>query len=196
MVWSDELQAYIADVVLPSSLESGEKIMYKFIVDGEWKTASEEPTEFDPSGNVNNVYVITKMTRQTQSPTPADDSIPHLRTSTGSISEESEGESASETPFNSSFNLSPKYNPQPLIDLSAFLVEHLDSVPFYVDRTRIFHCVKDCYLDFKRESSFGKDPERFNLVLFLLGAARASHWFSEAQLAFIREWTKDLSEAI
>lgn len=34
----------------------GEKLTYKFIVDGEWTTHPDQPTETDPSGNVNNIY--------------------------------------------------------------------------------------------------------------------------------------------
>ncbi|KAJ4472182.1 hypothetical protein J3R30DRAFT_3231511, partial [Lentinula aciculospora] len=33
-----------------------EKIAYKFVVDGQWVVNSQEPTETDKSGNVNNVY--------------------------------------------------------------------------------------------------------------------------------------------
>ncbi|KZT13150.1 carbohydrate-binding module family 48 protein, partial [Laetiporus sulphureus 93-53] len=35
----------------------GEKTIYKFIVDGTWTIANDQPTETDASGNVNNVYV-------------------------------------------------------------------------------------------------------------------------------------------
>ncbi|KAI9345605.1 hypothetical protein BDR26DRAFT_856328 [Obelidium mucronatum] len=192
MVRSDELQAYIADVVLPSSLKSGEKIMYKFVVDGEWKTASEEPVEPDNLGNVNNVFVVTKMTRRTLSPTPSNDSMPCLRPS--SISEE-ESEAESDTTCHNPIP-SKEYDQQAIIDLSAFLVENLDAVPFYVDRTKIFHCIESSYMDFKRDSSEFQDPERFSLVLFLLGAARASPWFTERQLAYLRSWTNDLSQKL
>ncbi|EGO01584.1 carbohydrate-binding module family 48 protein, partial [Serpula lacrymans var. lacrymans S7.3] len=34
----------------------GEKIVYKFIVDGNWVTHSDHPIEADSSGNRNNVY--------------------------------------------------------------------------------------------------------------------------------------------
>lgn len=34
-----------------------EKIAYKFIVDGQWSIAPSQPTETDPSGNVNNIYI-------------------------------------------------------------------------------------------------------------------------------------------
>ncbi|KZT74568.1 carbohydrate-binding module family 48 protein, partial [Daedalea quercina L-15889] len=34
----------------------GAKVAYKYIVDGRWTTADGQPTEFDPVGNVNNVY--------------------------------------------------------------------------------------------------------------------------------------------
>ncbi|KAJ3829073.1 carbohydrate-binding module family 48 protein, partial [Lentinula raphanica] len=33
-----------------------EKIAYKFVVDGQWVVNSQEPTEADNSGNVNNVF--------------------------------------------------------------------------------------------------------------------------------------------
>ena len=34
----------------------GEKVLYKFIVDGRWSTIDQAPTEVDWRGNVNNVY--------------------------------------------------------------------------------------------------------------------------------------------
>ncbi|KAF9263670.1 hypothetical protein L218DRAFT_1033965 [Marasmius fiardii PR-910] len=34
-----------------------QKVAYKFIVDGEWRVNDREPTEKDPAGNLNNVYV-------------------------------------------------------------------------------------------------------------------------------------------
>lgn len=34
----------------------GEKVAYKFIVDGRWTTRDDQPTEFDHDGNLNNVY--------------------------------------------------------------------------------------------------------------------------------------------
>ncbi|GBE79188.1 hypothetical protein SCP_0203850 [Sparassis crispa] len=34
----------------------GEKIAYKYIVDGRWTTTDDQPTEIDPMGNLNNVY--------------------------------------------------------------------------------------------------------------------------------------------
>lgn len=34
----------------------GERVAYKFIVDGRWTTTDTQPTELDPIGNINNVY--------------------------------------------------------------------------------------------------------------------------------------------
>ena len=34
----------------------GQKIKYKFIVDGRWSVLEDQPTEVDPGGYVNNVY--------------------------------------------------------------------------------------------------------------------------------------------
>jgi hypothetical protein len=33
-----------------------EKVAYKFIVDGKWRTTDEAPVEYDPVGNRNNIY--------------------------------------------------------------------------------------------------------------------------------------------
>ncbi|KZT27041.1 carbohydrate-binding module family 48 protein, partial [Neolentinus lepideus HHB14362 ss-1] len=33
-----------------------DKVFYKFIVDGKWTTAYDQPTEYDSIGNLNNVY--------------------------------------------------------------------------------------------------------------------------------------------
>ncbi|KAL0949123.1 hypothetical protein HGRIS_009207 [Hohenbuehelia grisea] len=35
----------------------GERTLYKFVVDGRWTTHDDHPTETDPAGNVNNVYM-------------------------------------------------------------------------------------------------------------------------------------------
>ncbi|KAK0231136.1 hypothetical protein IW262DRAFT_1454045 [Armillaria fumosa] len=53
-----------------------EKIVYKFIVDGEWSIAPSQPTETDSSGNVNNIYIApskplpptTTMSKTTEKP--------------------------------------------------------------------------------------------------------------------------------
>ncbi|KIY45915.1 carbohydrate-binding module family 48 protein, partial [Fistulina hepatica ATCC 64428] len=34
----------------------GQKITYKFVVDGQWLTSPDQPTEYDNMGNLNNVY--------------------------------------------------------------------------------------------------------------------------------------------
>ena len=36
----------------------GSKILFKYIVDGQWVTSRHERTETDPNGNVNNVYQV------------------------------------------------------------------------------------------------------------------------------------------
>ncbi|TFK74500.1 carbohydrate-binding module family 48 protein, partial [Pluteus cervinus] len=35
----------------------GQKVPYKYIVDGRWKVRQSQPTEYDPIGNLNNVYL-------------------------------------------------------------------------------------------------------------------------------------------
>ncbi|KZT54531.1 carbohydrate-binding module family 48 protein, partial [Calocera cornea HHB12733] len=39
------------------SLPYGQKVEYKYVVDGAWVTRSDEPSETDNSGNVNNVLL-------------------------------------------------------------------------------------------------------------------------------------------
>jgi hypothetical protein len=36
----------------------GSKILFKYVVDGQWVTSRHEKTETDPNGNVNNVYQV------------------------------------------------------------------------------------------------------------------------------------------
>lgn len=36
----------------------GSKVLFKYIVDGQWVTSRHERTETDPNGNVNNVYQV------------------------------------------------------------------------------------------------------------------------------------------
>eukprot|EP00914_Ancora_sagittata_P029933 GHVO01059441.1.p1 GENE.GHVO01059441.1~~GHVO01059441.1.p1 ORF type:complete len:461 (+),score=42.92 GHVO01059441.1:26-1384(+) len=37
----------------------GEKVLYKYIVDGNWAVDTQKPTEIDPAGNVNNVFTTS-----------------------------------------------------------------------------------------------------------------------------------------
>ncbi|KAK1228886.1 Cruciform DNA binding protein [Marasmius sp. AFHP31] len=54
-----------------------EKIAYKFVVDGQWVVNDREPTERDPAGNLNNVYVAPERPAQVkaeeQVKTPTDE---------------------------------------------------------------------------------------------------------------------------
>lgn len=47
----------------------GEKVVYKFIVDGSWSTNNSEPTEVDGSGNVNNVQTTPNAPSPSAEPT-------------------------------------------------------------------------------------------------------------------------------
>ncbi|KAJ3379947.1 hypothetical protein HDU84_006272 [Entophlyctis sp. JEL0112] len=40
------------------SLKPGDKLLYKFIVDGVWRVSPNDPTEYDNAGNENNVYIV------------------------------------------------------------------------------------------------------------------------------------------
>jgi hypothetical protein len=56
--WASSIQL----VKVPDGFEGvaeipwGQKIKYKFIVDGEWVVHEDQPTEVDPGGFVNNIY--------------------------------------------------------------------------------------------------------------------------------------------
>ncbi|KAI0751301.1 hypothetical protein C8Q80DRAFT_1156524 [Daedaleopsis nitida] len=52
----------------------GEKVSYKYVVDGRWTTTDDQPTELDPMGNLNNVYRAPA--RPAPAPTPAPESAP------------------------------------------------------------------------------------------------------------------------
>ncbi|KAJ3776630.1 hypothetical protein FB446DRAFT_607252, partial [Lentinula raphanica] len=45
-----------------------EKIAYKFVVDGQWVVNSQEPTEADNSGNVNNVFTAPEKPSEASRP--------------------------------------------------------------------------------------------------------------------------------
>lgn len=44
----------------------GQKVSYKYIVDGKWTTTDTQPTELDPMGNINNVYNAPARPTQTK----------------------------------------------------------------------------------------------------------------------------------
>lgn len=52
----------------------GQKIKYKFIVDGEWIVHKDQPTELDPGGYVNNIY--TAPAKPVILPSPETSSLP------------------------------------------------------------------------------------------------------------------------
>lgn len=61
------------------------KITYKFIVDGEWLVNSQEPTETDDRGNVNNVYTAPEkpsVTSQSNGTSDEPNSVAHGKPST------------------------------------------------------------------------------------------------------------------
>ncbi|KAJ3061573.1 hypothetical protein HDU98_002487 [Podochytrium sp. JEL0797] len=47
-----------ATVILPATVAAGDKIQYKFVVDGVWKTSHAIPTTQDAQGNINNVFTV------------------------------------------------------------------------------------------------------------------------------------------
>ncbi|KIY72974.1 carbohydrate-binding module family 48 protein [Cylindrobasidium torrendii FP15055 ss-10] len=57
-----------------TTLPWAEKILYKFVVDGNWVTSPQAPTENDNSGNVNNVY--TSPSEPAPPPPPAPEPVP------------------------------------------------------------------------------------------------------------------------
>ncbi|KAJ3015457.1 UNVERIFIED_CONTAM: hypothetical protein HDU68_012713 [Siphonaria sp. JEL0065] len=240
---SDEIEAYVAEVHIPQSQLKQGKLMYKFVIDGEWMIDSEEPIECDPNGNVNNVFVVqlagtlpnskqvskkkscisVVMSRSSLDGRPSLD-IPTFdssrRVSQPRVSEESNhnpesfrnvSKKKSYIAFSNRTPGSPPlpqheekrekqteainipYSRESIVELAQFILDHLDSAPYFVDPARIFLCVESCYRDFKKEATV-LDAERYNLVLFLLGAARAASWFSEKQRGFVVAWTRDLSE--
>jgi hypothetical protein len=68
----------------------GSKVLFKYIVDGQWVTSRHERTETDPNGNVNNVYQVplkpaptaTTLASATPSePTPQPVTVPSVKES-------------------------------------------------------------------------------------------------------------------
>ncbi|KAI0721924.1 hypothetical protein C8T65DRAFT_734909 [Cerioporus squamosus] len=49
----------------------GEKVTYKYIVDGRWTTTDEQATELDPAGNLNNVLRVPARPEPEPAPAPA-----------------------------------------------------------------------------------------------------------------------------
>ncbi|GAA5921738.1 hypothetical protein JCM3775_001792 [Rhodotorula graminis] len=54
----------------------GNKILYKFVVDGQWVNSPDDPTETDGSGNVNNVFQVPDKTAIVAQATPTDAALP------------------------------------------------------------------------------------------------------------------------
>ncbi|KAJ3014082.1 UNVERIFIED_CONTAM: hypothetical protein HDU68_000444 [Siphonaria sp. JEL0065] len=55
---SEDGSAFTASVTLAATVQPGDKIQFKFVVDGEWKTSSAFPIQNDGNGNDNNVFTV------------------------------------------------------------------------------------------------------------------------------------------
>jgi len=53
--WNPDQERFEARVVVPAAL--GERITYKYFVDGEWKHNEERNTVDDGTGNMNNIFI-------------------------------------------------------------------------------------------------------------------------------------------
>ncbi|KAI8845603.1 immunoglobulin E-set [Chytriomyces cf. hyalinus JEL632] len=71
---------YLATVTLGPSFKKGDKITYKFIVDGEWRVSPSQPTEHDASGNENNVFIASSGAPQPPQTTASDNYMPAVAT--------------------------------------------------------------------------------------------------------------------
>ncbi|KAI0723443.1 hypothetical protein C8Q76DRAFT_395496 [Earliella scabrosa] len=60
----------------------GDKISYKYIVDGRWTTTDDQPTEMDPMGNLNNVFRAPARPAPEPSPAPAPAPEPETKAET------------------------------------------------------------------------------------------------------------------
>ncbi|KAJ3236365.1 hypothetical protein HDU81_010857 [Chytriomyces hyalinus] len=69
---------YLASVTLGPSFKKGDKITYKFVVDGEWRVSPTQPTEYDAFGNENNVFITSSALPQPPQKTACD--IPAVAT--------------------------------------------------------------------------------------------------------------------
>ncbi|KAJ3400184.1 hypothetical protein HDU80_007200 [Chytriomyces hyalinus] len=71
---------YLATVTLGPTFKKGDKITYKFVVDGEWRISPTQPTEHDASGNENNVFVASSVAPQPPHTTACDNDMPAVAT--------------------------------------------------------------------------------------------------------------------
>lgn len=60
----------------------GQKVSYKYIVDGLWTTTDTQPTELDPMGNINNVYNAPARPAQPKTASPSAVLAPSVAVST------------------------------------------------------------------------------------------------------------------
>jgi len=54
----------------------GDKILYKYVVDGQWVNSPDDPTETDGSGNVNNVFQVPDKTVVVAQAAPTEAALP------------------------------------------------------------------------------------------------------------------------
>ncbi|XP_068688810.1 E3 ubiquitin-protein ligase NRDP1-like [Montipora foliosa] len=76
------------------------------------------------------------------------------------------------------------YSPRSVVQLSGFISRFLNGRPGYVDREKIFSCLKRCFDYFHNCAAFWQD------LHMLLATAVASHWFTDTQQENMTSWLK------
>lgn len=79
------------------------------------------------------------------------------------------------------------YSPRSIAHLSSFISRFLTNKPPYVDRERIFACLKRCFDFYHNCAAFWQD------VHMLLATASASGWFTNEQRKTLDNWLKILA---
>ena len=91
------------------------------------------------------------------------------------------------------FNGSYEYRRENVAKLSQLISRYLEGKPDHIDANRIYNCVRNCYMDWKRKHS--DNPRHYNLDMkMLLTTCAASTWFTTRQLACIRGWIQESIE--
>ena len=79
------------------------------------------------------------------------------------------------------------YSPRSIVHLSTFISCFLTNKPPYVDKERIFVCLKRCFDFYHNCAAFWQD------VHMLLATALASGWFGDEQRKILDNWLKTLA---
>ena len=83
-----------------------------------------------------------------------------------------------------------EYDRTKVVELTQLICRNLENPPEFIDRNRVYTCVKKCSDDVK--AGWADNPANLKIqVRMLLNVCRASTWFTERQQTSIEQWCTD-----